>query len=161
MTRNGGSCLKALHDSADIWNLLDYARIAFQTTYIFNKKLSTFGWLTLMSWLSFLKYLRMFKDLRIFIQLVMESISSARWFIIVLGIMLIGFTNTTRASSDSDFVSSLKHQYINLYGEFDTDAYDNHAWGFFGISTFATTIVMMNLLIAIISDRFEKVMNSI
>lgn len=48
-----------------------------------------------------------------------------------------------------------------MFGDFGADGFDSHDWGFFTVSSFATTIVMMNLLIAIISDRFEQVMNKI
>ena len=59
------------------------------------------------------------------------------------------------------FTESLKIQYRTMFGDFETDDYTGCDWLFFGIGSFLMTVVMMNLLIAIIGDEFEKVMTSI
>jgi len=49
-----------------------------------------------------------------------------------------------------------------LYADFidEVDDYDLNEWIFFAVFTFFQTVVLMNLLIAIIGDTFIKVMAS-
>ena len=48
-----------------------------------------------------------------------------------------------------------------MFGYCETDDYDGYYWDLFATGSFLMTIVMMNLLIAIIGDKFEQVMTSI
>lgn len=50
-----------------------------------------------------------------------------------------------------------------MFGDFEilSDDSSSNDWIFFIICSFFTTIVMMNLLIAIVSDKFEQVMSNI
>lgn len=54
------------------------------------------------------------------------------------------------------------YSYLTGLGEFDTDAYDDHPnrillWVYFMISTVLLQIVLLNLLIAIMGDTFDRV----
>lgn len=158
---------------------MDYIRIFLQLLFVINKEPSpdTFAFLTMISWLGFMSYLRRFKALRIFIQLLVACITASSMFLVVLTIMLIAFTNTfyvkamlTAEAVDplvihthlAIFIESMKLQYRGMFGDFEPDDYDKQTnWPFFIVGSFLTTIVMMNLLIAIIGDEFEKVMTSI
>ena len=44
-----------------------------------------------------------------------------------------------------------------MFGEFDTEEYGTMEWVLFGIATVLLPLLMMNLLIAIISDTFARV----
>jgi hypothetical protein len=122
-----------------------------------------YAWLTMFSWFSLLKFLRAFASMRVFIKLLVESIAKSKEFMLVLGLMLMTFTSTFHAHNiDAEpealtsFIDSLKYSYRIMYGDFETHRYDlNHQWGIFIICTILITVVMMNLLIAIISDTFD------
>ena len=50
---------------------------------------------------------------------------------------------------------------MTMFSDCETDYYDGYDWDLFATGSFFMTIVMMNLLIAIIGDKFEQVMTSI
>ena len=65
----------------------------------------------------------------------------------------------------SDAGISLFNTYSMLLGEFDVDAYAQHGLGFsaslFLYTTFATNIVLLNVLIAIMGDTHDRVNESL
>lgn len=124
-----------------------------------------YTWLTLVSWLSSIKFLRAFKSLRIFIQLLVESLKSSITFLVVLILLLVAFTASFIASNrdepEDNFLEHLALCYRMMFGDFDTERLNANSWAVFLVSSTLMTIVMMNLLIAIISDTFTNVMENI
>ena len=47
-----------------------------------------------------------------------------------------------------------------MYGDFDTESYDPGMWILFVIASIFMPLVMLNLLIAIMSDTYERVSNT-
>ena len=47
-----------------------------------------------------------------------------------------------------------------MYGDFDIEAYDPGMWILFVIASIFMPLVMLNLLIAIMSDTYERVSNT-
>jgi hypothetical protein len=61
-------------------------------------------------------------------------------------------------------VQEAKNQYRNLmFGDFvdKVDEFSNLNWAFFVGFTFFITVILMNLLIAIITDTYSKVMRDV
>ena len=48
-----------------------------------------------------------------------------------------------------------------MFGEFDTEDYRKSDWILFVISSFLMPLVMLNMLIAIMSDTYSRVMSEI
>ena len=64
-------------------------------------------------------------------------------------------------SEDKNFNFYIKSQYRTMFGDFDVDGFSTNEWLVFVLASLIVSIVMMNLLIAIISDEFALVMSSI
>jgi len=50
--------------------------------------------------------------------------------------------------------------YLVAYGDFQTDDYNAAEWALFILATCAMPLIMLNLLIAIMSDTYERVTNN-
>ena len=59
------------------------------------------------------------------------------------------------------FHVSVRSIYLLTLGEFDLDDLGHAQWALFYVGTFLLQIMMFNLLIAILSDTFAKVMEEI
>ena len=91
-------------------------------------------------------------------------------FIIVMLITLCGFADAFLSfsiESDKPFVSdpldAFVYTYMLIIGEFNTEFGSEHAIGagiLFFLCTIFNLIVMLNLLIAIISNTFQKVQDN-
>ena len=132
--------------------------------------LTIYAFLTMISWLSLLQYLRIFQQLRIFIELLNTSMRDIRWFLIVLFVMFASFTSafyfrrqtSHNSETQKNVFNLLIMEYQLLYGEFADESHQLFTdWVLFVLCSFFITLLMMNLLIAIISDTYERVMESI
>jgi len=130
-----------------------------------------YSWLVLVSWLSFIKYMRAIESMRIFIQLLQECIKTSVTFIAVLCIFIFGFACTFSIQNQQDgfldegasssFIDNFKHVYRLMLGDFDVGKYKSNTWAVFGVASVLMSVIMINLLIAIISDQFDMVMADI
>jgi len=85
-------------------------------------------------------------------------------FLIVLVIALVGFSITYRAlhlSETENITSAFAHNYRLMFGDFDVGDYDSAGWALFVASSTLMTLVMLNMLIAIMSDTYSRVMGQI
>ena len=87
-------------------------------------------------------------------------------FLIVLLSALLGFTISYRKLINHDdesvnFIDCLKHNYRIIYGDFNTDNYTASLWVLFVLSSTLLSLIMLNMLIAIMSDTFGRVMSLI
>jgi hypothetical protein len=105
----------------------------------------------------------MFQTTRVLIKLIVEVAKDMIPFMIVLIIAVLGFSITFLVlNDDHDMVSSLKYNYRVMYGDFDTDAYPQAGnWILFIIASTLLPLVMLNMLIAIMSDTYARVMADI
>jgi hypothetical protein len=107
--------------------------------------------------------------LSVFLKLLTTSIIGIGWFCIVILIMLTAFTsafyhkhnhqaelaNMIEGENSFSFFRILAMEYQLMYGEFETENFDSKTdWAVFLICSFFMTLIMMNVLIAIISDRY-------
>ena len=92
------------------------------------------------------------------------------FFQLVLAILVIGFANTFYIIARIDdtgfagesFWYAITYSYLNALGAFELDDYQDDWWGVYThiiwiLSVFMIFLVLLNMLIAIISDIFEKV----
>jgi hypothetical protein len=90
-------------------------------------------------------------------------------FIIVLFVALLGFSISSLALDENDegsIIASLAINYRVMFGDFATDDYDKDPqkysrWIMFFFASLLMTLVMLNMLIAIMSDTYARVMNDI
>jgi len=159
------------------WNFLDLMRICLQMVCIVvqlsdpndeNKILQqqTFAYLTLASWISFLSYLRYFAQTRILIQYISASIATMVSFLLVIFIMLVGFSMTFIALAGKDFTITefalgFHSQYLVLFGDFGGLPINTFMeWTLFLTASLFFPTVMLNLLIGLISEAHAGVVEN-
>ena len=131
---------------------------------------------TFFMWFKFLYFLRIFKNTGYLIRMIIEVIVDMRYFFLVLLITVAAFGDSFLVFSlgnhgvDEDgnslkfttgFIDSIIYTYRMILGDFNPDAFGEVATPvvmiFFLLCTVFNMIVMLNLLIAIISDSYARV----
>jgi hypothetical protein len=121
-------------------------------------------------WLKLLYFFRIFKSFGYLIRLLILVIDDMRTFLGVFFFTIIAFSDSLLTISngnapENQFVSSFTDSAIYTYrlilGDFDVDNFGTVAvplvYALFILCTVFNTIVMLNLLIAIISETYSKV----
>lgn len=130
--------------------------------------------ITFFMWFKFLYFLRIFTSFGYLIRMIVEVIKDMRNFFLVLFITIAAFGDSFLALSlgnkeeserfTTGFTDSLIYTYRMILGDFATDEFGSMApvvvLVFFLVCTIFNMIVMLNLLIAIISDSYARVTNS-
>jgi hypothetical protein len=132
-------------------------------------------------WFKFLYFLRIFKSTGYLIRMIVEVIKDMKNFFLVLFITIAAFgdaflrislankitVDESGAEVDNiftkDFIDSIIYTYRMVLGDFDTSTFGEVATPLvmflFLLCTVFNMIVMLNLLIAIISDSYARVAN--
>ena len=121
-------------------------------------------------WFKFLYFLRIYKSTGYLISMIFEVIKDMRYFFLVLLLTIIAFGDSFLSISygnkeddrfTTGFVDSIIYTYRMILGDFDTEAFGSVATPLvmilFLLCTIFNMIVMLNLLIAIISESFARV----
>jgi hypothetical protein len=121
-------------------------------------------------WFKFLYFFRIFKSYGYLTRLIILVISDMKDFLVVLFITIVAFSDALLTISlgnkeedrfVTDFTDSIIYTYRIVLGDFDVTQFGNVAttlvYTLFIICTVFNTIVMLNLLIAIISETFAVV----
>lgn len=127
----------------------------------------------LLSWMKFLYYLRSFERTGYLVKMVEEVCWDMKEFMFLLVIAMVGFADAFFSISisiseygdyEEPFVTSvtqaLQYSYLLALGEFGLDSLDNWGWLMFILASLFNLVVMLNLLIAIISSTYERVMTA-
>ena len=125
--------------------------------------------LTLM-YLRAIGHLRVFSNLRHLVRLVVEVIWDMKSFMVLLAILIVAYAvvqvqiSTSEVETNSVwFEEDLKNTYVMGFGDFGALGVDNLnalQWVYFLLFTILIPLVFFNLLIAIISDTFDRVYSS-
>jgi len=153
---------------SDPWNYLDLTR-SF-TCFIYavllfieigleaNEKLFVF--LTLLSWIRGISYFRLFQKTRYLIDLISEVFSDMTSFLALLLYSTLAFSlifvAITKGEGDS-FGSYLTISYRIDLGDFDTAGYSTIDWIIFFLASVVNPLIMLNLLISIMGDTYDRV----
>eukprot|EP01046_Picozoa_sp_COSAG06_P004988 COSAG06_NODE_216_length_20108_cov_9.428857_17_plen_1409_part_00 len=169
--------------SADtIWNVLDLGGIAavyvacgmhFQSDgAIFVQRAGSLA--ILLNSFSLLQVLRPFEGPGVLIKVTTAIVHQLRYFMLIITVLLTGFSSAfavampdNLAFDDSGgfdgavLTSGLLTSYLAMLGAFDIADYTNpESVAFFALFLFLILVIMLNLLIALMSDTFERVMES-
>ena len=127
---------------------------------------------TLFLWIKFLYFFRIFDSTGFLITAILAVISDMKYFLLILMITLLAFGDSFKVMSvantdDDGFItggnplSGLFYSYRIGLGDFDTDNFGSvgsfYCLMLFIVNTIVTTIIMLNLFIAIISESFDKI----
>ena len=164
--------------SSDIYNLVDGIYLILLGAYIFTyfrtedkEELIQFLYVVnLFSWLRGFSQLRCFELTRIFIYLTLMVIHVLGAFTIVtvFGILTLSSTYTIM-NMDKSLVGSFFSEMLNwtlksfllTLGDFNTDFNGKLDTALFIFGSVFLTLIMLNLVIALMSDAYEEVMTSI
>ena len=126
---------------------------------------------SLLMWVKLLYFLRIFKQTGYLIRMLSEVISDMKVFLLILCIVMIAFGEaflrlSEMSQPDNQFILNYPLAFIYSYrlavGDTVTDAYNGTiqpviVWIYFCLCLLITNVVLLNLLIAIISQSFEKI----
>lgn len=127
--------------------------------------------------------MRMFRSTAAFVRMIVEMFLDIRIFFFVFFIGIFAFSNTfyvfdlyrdivnSHLPEDeqldkiagSTYIESIKYVYLQSLGELGFDGYDDTYiptiyWALFFLSTIFLQITLLNLLIAIMGDTFDRVL---
>lgn len=165
----------------DIWNIIDITRFVLFTLLFFLTfwyKIISLPYLEvlviLIAWVKGLTYFRIFNSTRYLVYLIFEVVKDMISFITMTFYAIIGLSlmlYTMRNFEDKDIKNNdyryfLGYVYMNGigdYGTFDFNVGDFELTSFmiFSLTSIVNTIIMMNLLISIIGDTYDRVQQGI
>ena len=152
-------------------NYIDLAR-GLVLIIVFIQVVGNYNWfthiftlLTLLSWIRGLTLFRLFATTRYMVNLLVEVLKDMLGFIVILLYSTFAFAmmymGMVEDISDRDFSYELTMSYRVNLGDFDLDGYDWVSWIFFFLATMTNNIVMLNLLISIMGDTYDRVQEGI
>jgi hypothetical protein len=161
------------------WNYIDLAPIfliwiaVVFSTAVNNPKIARpiYAIAAFFMWIKFLYFLRIFRGTGYLISMIIEVVSDMRIFFAVFFVTVAAFGHCffilalNNDDANNVFIKgstdALTFTYRMALGDFATDQFGNAdlwlVWTMFLMATVFLLIVMLNLLIAIISDTFERV----
>jgi len=116
-------------------------------------------------WIGIMAQLRFHRQFGGLLQTITETINDIKWFLLILGAMLCGAGQAHLLIEDADTdgpkILSMLFQYYRLaiLGDFDIDTYaeDPYLKAVFLATTFLVLVVLLNMLIAIMGDTYDRV----
>jgi len=132
------------------------------------------GLASFMVWIKLFYFLRIFRPTSSFIRMIVEMIKDIRIFLLIFFIAIFAFANfyyviekgnkndKVVEDFDGDYGGAIVYTYMQALGElgngnFGKSAFPSLYWVIFFMSTILLTITMLNLLIAIMGDTFDRV----
>ena len=120
-------------------------------------------------WMKFLYYLRTQKQFGYLIRMITQVIKDMIPFLVVMLVLIIAFSESIYSLDNNKFLDreltfgtffdAQIFVFFNAMGELDMEGFehDSIAWTLFFLCAMINLIVMLNLLIAIISETYDKV----
>jgi hypothetical protein len=135
------------------------------------KNLDVLGYVLLLVWLTVLYFLAAFESTGPYVRTLFEIMGDVRYFAVLYLLVSVAFSvsmnvhriDQLEAEADGVFAFaalSLESTYrMGTLGDFETDSYENipAVYVMFLLCTFFVTVVFLNVLIAVISDTFDKI----
>ena len=154
---------------SDIWNLLDASRIsilyayAIMTLAISNQEAEDvlLVLLHMVMWTRLVGYFRIFDGTRYLIHMITQIVTDLGPFLMIFLMCNFGATFTFYADhvGELEFGTWLQSTYLISYASWGFTQKDNLQYVIFFICSLANTLILLNVLIAIISDTYGRVMD--
>ena len=175
-------CYYKLGYFGSFWNLIDVASLSINIVTIvtdlagINDEHHTpiLAIATLLMWTKLCYFGRIFLDTAWMVRMIFSVTSDMGYFLLVFSLMVLAFANSnfilarngSPRFTGENFWFSIIDSYRTGIGDFRTDDYESNrddvlVWIIWLMNTFLIFIVLLNMLIAIISDTFERVHESI
>lgn len=151
----------------DIWNYVDTARATLAYIYAIclwlnvNEELhyNILVSLVVVSWLKGISYFRIYKNTRYMVNLISEVIKDMGSFLILLlySTVAFGFIFLVLDKNELKLFNYLMTSFRLDTGDFDAARFSYIEWSIFFLASVINPIIMLNLLISIIGDTFDRV----
>ena len=171
-------CLLALYDCyqiyvsvelflRDIWNYFDILRLLGLLMYVIFYacdhwlKVEIISVIAIISLVRGLSFFRLFNETRYMIQLLICILRDIWSFALLLSYSTLGFCIIFMIQGyekgQRNFWEFLQHSILLDLAEFHTTQYDRTEWFIFFLAACTNLVIMLNMLIAIMSETFNKV----
>eukprot|EP00357_Protocruzia_adherens_P031747 CAMPEP_0115008104 /NCGR_PEP_ID=MMETSP0216-20121206/21674_1 /TAXON_ID=223996 /ORGANISM="Protocruzia adherens, Strain Boccale" /LENGTH=1245 /DNA_ID=CAMNT_0002375369 /DNA_START=220 /DNA_END=3957 /DNA_ORIENTATION=- len=159
----------------DVWNLTDVLLIITSLTGIIMAAIDDFisdydnkavnGMLSiavLLVWARLMSFLRGFREVGMMVRIIVEIIKDIKYFLLILGLGVCGFAHSyylVHRSRDEDqtVTAELGDMYNLSLGDFNVDEFGTYEYLFFILGSFMMMILLLNMLIAIMSDTYARI----
>jgi hypothetical protein len=122
------------------------------------------------AWIQLLAYLRGFPSFSPYVRMLSEIVADAQSFLLIYGVIIFAFAHGTLLFSEdlhcksiSETVENILHALLGTYrmgtlGDFESGEFEGHwqRYLLFFACTVTITVVLLNVLIAVISDTFDR-----
>jgi len=140
---------------AKIWSVWSGSSIESEESRWVTAFALFFGYI---KWVS---YFTIFDPTRKLVRLITETIKDMRTFLFVLGFIIIGFSfifvQFQEEEDDETLGDTLLYTYSILYGDYTFEGIKSFELVFLLVVAFALSVVLMNMLIAIMGDTYGRV----
>jgi WD40 repeat protein len=147
----------------DAWNYLDIVRLVAGFSWAilgyYNISYMPLSWvITLIFWIRGLTYFRTFRYTRFFVRMILECVKDSFSFMIILLYSTLAVASLYVVSNPglNSMADAFELSYQVNMGEFSNDKNNLFQWICFFSATILNCIIMLNLLISILGDSFEK-----
>ena len=152
----------------DEWNLIDIAVNFFTSAYVImyafdiydedKDKSYLLGLAVFFLGIKLISFYRLHKKTRYFIRMILEIMAGTRYFVLILISLLLSIAFALMAIRENDnFGEMCERAYRWAFGDWE-DPYDNHKDRiFFFMTSFLSCLVLLNLIIAIMSDVYATI----
>ena len=151
----------------DIWNYFDLLRLILLVAYIFyyfydhEDSKYVIILMAIICYIRGISFFRLFDDTRYMIQLLSNIIKGMKSFTILLAYSSFSFSFIfmiqAEATGFNSFVWYFRNTFLMNIGGSNFGQDSTLYWAIFGCAVIVNVIVMMNMLIAIMSETFNKV----
>ena len=155
----------------DIWNYMDIIRCPMCISWgvLLMLDYTSFDYYhalmiatNLLCWVRGLTYFRTFKYTRIFVSMVLEVTRDTSSFLILLFYTTLAYGTLIAAAAEHEgFFMTLGSAYSLDLTDFNTDGFTATQWVVFVIASIINCIIMLNLLISILGDSYERIQLSL
>jgi WD40 repeat protein len=151
----------------DLWNAVDLLRGSVCLYWIYCKLYSpaeitvelTWG-MAVLCWARGFTYFRTFKYTRYFIRMILDVMRDTVSFFLILIYTTLALGSlyyiTRNEKNEIGIIKALRMSYELNLGQFDNDNVELLEWMCFFLASIINCIVMLNLLISILSDAFDR-----
>jgi len=127
--------------------------------------------ITLLMWIRFVYFFRIFRSTGYYVRMLSEVSKDVKHFLFLFGVTIVAFAhayylllyNDSEGPILEDMKAALAFTYGIPFGEyaefeyFETDYQSWIAWVYFVLITIVLAIVLLNLLISIVGDTFNRI----
>ena len=118
--------------------------------------------LTLLCFLRGFTYFRSFKMTRIFVYMTLAVVKEMYSFLVIIAYSVFALgVCLSILMRDNSLSSSFTHGFLLVLGDFDSEAFGFIEWLIFTCAAIVNIVIMMNLLISILGDAYEKTQMSV